>query len=111
MFFSKDNALTKEEVDKIVSYYKAFSVSKKTFAYINFLYKDNAKLEYKKQLDVSRTVYKNIFEDFDKWTFPFMNFAEEGDQQMSMLQSSAEWQYYKKLCRTSDERNFHIFRN
>lgn len=95
MFFSKDEALTKEEVDNIVNCYKVFPFFPKTFLFMNFLYKDNIKPEYKSQLDVSQVVYNEIFEGIDKWDYPFMNFTEEGAQQQLISPKSPGMMYYK----------------
>lgn len=95
MFFSKDEALTKEEVDKIVNCYRAFSFPRNTLAYINFLYKDNIKPEYKEQLAVSNAVYNGIFAWFNKWDYPFMNFMGEGVQQQLISLESPGMRYYK----------------
>ena len=96
MFFSRDEALTKEEVDKIVSCYEAFhKFFPKTFLYMNFLYKDNMKPEYKTQLEASCIMYNTIFENINEWDYPFMNFTEEGVQQQLISPNSPGMRYYK----------------
>lgn len=76
MFFGKDSALTKTEVDYIIDSYKAFhKFLPNTFLHINFLYKDICSEHYKSQLQESGMVYKEICGNV--YPFSFMNFIDD----------------------------------
>lgn len=75
MFFGKDFALTKSEVDYIISCYQAFhKFLPNTFLHINFLYKDVYSKFYEAQLQESYEVYKEICGKV--YPFSFINFID-----------------------------------
>ena len=83
MFFCKDSALTKSEVDDIISCYQAFhKFLPNTFLHINFLYQDAYSKFYEIQLQESYKVYKEIYNKV--YPFSFMNFidySEDDDEE------------------------------
>ena len=75
MFFGKDSALAKSDIDYIISSYQAFcKFLPNTFLHINFLYKDVSSRAYEIQFKESREVYKEI--KTGEYPFSFINFID-----------------------------------